>query len=106
MVSTKSKITKNENSENVPNLEITELVLVNCNIVVNNYQQNSRALYTFVPNKSLGHLLDTSPKHFIFLKSFGSEFSYVEVWFAEQNSTQLEIEDKINISLVINQSIT
>ena len=52
--STKSKITKNENGENVPNLEITEVALVNCNIVNNNYQRNSRVLYTFFPNKSFG----------------------------------------------------
>ena len=52
--STKSKIAKNENGENVPNLEITEAALVHCNIVNNNYQQNLRVLYTFVPNKSFG----------------------------------------------------
>ena len=55
--SAKSKITKNENGENVSNLEINEVVLVHCNIVNNNYQQNSRVLYTFVPNKSFGQLL-------------------------------------------------
>ena len=62
--STKSKIIKNENGENVPNLEITEVVLVHCNIVNNNYQRN--VLYTIVPNKSFGQLLDISPKSFIF----------------------------------------
>ena len=50
--STKSKITKNKNDENVSNLEITEVVLVHCNIVNNNYKRNSRVLYTFFPNKS------------------------------------------------------
>ena len=50
--STKSKITKNESDENVPNLEITEVVLVHCNIVNSNYQKNSRVLYTFVTHKS------------------------------------------------------
>ena len=58
--STKSKITKNENDENAPNMEITEVVLVHCNIVKNNYQQNSRVLCIFVPNKSFGQLLDIS----------------------------------------------
>ena len=67
---TKSKITKDENGENVPNLEITEVVLVHCNIVNNNYQQKPRVLYTFVPNKSFGQLQDISPKTFIFLKTF------------------------------------
>ena len=64
--STKSKITKNENGENVPHLEITKIVLVNCNIVNNDYQLDSRVLYTFVSNKSFGQLLDISPKKFIF----------------------------------------
>ena len=62
--STKSKITKNENSENIPHLEITEVILIHCNIVNNSYQQNSRVLYTFVPNKSFGQLLNISPENF------------------------------------------
>ena len=102
IASTKSKITKNENGENVSHLEITEVVLIHCNIVNNSYQQDSRVLYTFVPNKSFGQLLNISPKNFIFLKTFYSEFSYIEVWFTDQNSKPLEIEDKINITLVIN----
>ena len=100
--STNSKITKYENSENVPYLEITEVVLIHCNVVNNSYQQKSRGLYTFVPNKSFGQLLDISPKNFIFLKTFDSEFSFIEVWFTDQNSNPLEIEDKINITSVIN----
>ena len=55
--STKNKIAKDETTENVPNLEITEEVLVHCNIVNNDYQENSRILYTFVPDKSFGQLL-------------------------------------------------
>ena len=56
--SRKSKIAKDENGENIPHLEITEVVLIHCNIVNNDYQQNSRVLYTFVPNKSFGQFLD------------------------------------------------
>ena len=78
--STKSRITKDEIGENVSHLEITEVVLIHYNIVNNDYQQNSRVLYTFVPNKSLGQLLDISPKNFTSLKTFNSEFSYIEVW--------------------------
>ena len=100
--STKSKITENENGKNVSSLEITEVVLVNCNIANNNYQLNSRVFYTFVPNKSFGQLLNISPKNYIFLKTLDSEFLYIEVWFTKQNSNPLEIEDKINITLVIN----
>ena len=88
--STKSKITKDENGQNAPNLEITEVVSVHGNIVNNSYQQNLRVLYTFVPKKLFAHLLDVSPKNFIFLKIFDSEFLYIEVWFTDQNSV-LEI---------------
>ena len=77
--STKSKITKYKNGENVSYLEITELVLIHCNVVNNSYLQNSRVLYTFVPNKSFGQLLDISLKNFILLKTFDKEFSYIEV---------------------------
>ena len=72
----KNKITKDKNGENVPNLEITEVILVHCNIVNNNYQRDPRILYTSIPNKSFGELLDISPKNCIFLKTFSSEFSY------------------------------
>ena len=81
--STKSKISKDKNGESVPHLEITVVVLINCNIVKNDYHRDSRVLYTFVPNKSFGKLLDTSPKKFIFLKTFDSDFSYIEVWFTD-----------------------
>ena len=99
---TKRKITKDENCENIPHLEITEVVLILCKIVNNNYQQDTRVLYKFVPNKSFGQLLDITPKNFIFLKLFNSQFSYIEVWFTDQSSKPLETEDKINITLVIN----
>ena len=63
----------------VPHSEITEIVLIHCAIVINDYQQDSRVLYTFALNKSFGQLLDISPKNFIFLKTFYSDFSYIEV---------------------------
>ena len=100
--STNSKINKDENGQNVPHLEITEVILVHCSIVNNNYQHHSRALYTFFPNNSFSQLLVISPKNFKFLKTFESECSYIEVWFTDQNSKPLEIEDKTNITLVIN----
>ena len=65
-------------------------------------KKDSRVLYTFIPNKSFGQILDISPKSFIFLKLFNSEFSYIEVWFTDQNSEPLEMEDTIDINLVIN----
>ena len=99
--STKNKITKDENGENVPHLEITDVVLVNCNMVNNNYQHDSRVLYTFVPNKSFGSLLDISPSNHIFLKTFNSEYDEIVVWFTDQNSKPLDIEDRINLTMVI-----
>ena len=99
--STKNKITKDKNGENVPHLEITEVVLVHCNMVNNDYQQDSRVLYTFVPNKPFCSLLDISPANHIFLKTFNSEYNEIDVWFTNQNRRPLEIEDKINLTMVI-----
>ena len=99
--STENKITEDKNGENVSHLEITEVVLVHCNMVNNDYQQDSRVLYTFVPNKPFGSLLDISPTNDIFLKAFNSEYNEIEVWFTDQNSQPLEIEDKINLAVVI-----
>ena len=99
--STKNKITKDKNGENVPHLEITEVILVHCNMVNNDYQHDSRVLYTFVPNKSFGSLLDTSPSNHIFLKTFNSEYDEIVVWFIDQNSKPLETEDGINLTMVI-----
>ena len=99
--STENKITKDKNGENVSHLEITEVVLVHCNIVNNDYQQDSEVLYTFVPNKPFGSLLEISPTNHISLKTFNSEYIEIEVWFTDQNSYPLEIEDRINLAMVI-----
>ena len=99
--STENKITKDKNGENVPHLEITEVVLAHCNMVNNNYQHDSRVLYFFAPNKSFGSLLDISPYNHIFLKTFNSEYDEIVVWFTDQNSKSLEIEDRINLTIVI-----
>ena len=101
LVSTENKITKDNNGENVPHLEIKEVVLIHCNIVNNNHQQDSRVLYTFFPNKSFGSLIEISPKNHIFLKTFNSEFEAIEVWFTDQNCQPLETEDRIKLTLVI-----
>ena len=96
-----SKINKDKNGENVPHLEVVELVLVHCNLVNNGYQQDSRILYTFVPNKTFGSLLEISPKNHVFLKTFNSEFQEIKTWFTDQTRKPLELEDKINITLII-----
>ena len=85
----------------MPHLEITEVVLLRCNIVNNDYQQYSRVLYTFVPNKPFGSLLEISPTNHIVLKTFNSKYDEIEIWFTDQNSNPLEIEDRINSTLVI-----
>ena len=99
--STESKITKDKNGENIPHLEMTEVVLVHCNIVNNDSQQDSRVLYTFVPNKPFGKLLGISAINHILLKTFKSKYDEIRIWFTDQNSKPLEIEDRINLTMVI-----
>ena len=99
--STESKVTKDKNGENVPHLEVVELALVHCNLLNNDYQQDSRILYTFVPNKAFGSLLEISPTNHVFLKTFNSEFQEIKIGFTDQISTPLEVEDRINVTLII-----
>ena len=99
--SIESKITKDKNSENVPHLEAVELVLVHCNIINNNYQRDLRKSYTFVRNRPIGSLLEISPTNNIFLKTFNSEFQEIKVWFTDQNSNPLEVEDEIKLTILI-----
>ena len=73
--STKNKINKDKIGENVPHLEITEVLLVHCNIVNNDYQYDSRVLYTFVPNKPFGSLLEISLTNHIFQKHLTQTFN-------------------------------
>ena len=99
--SAESKITGEKGGEKVPHLEVVELVLIHCNIVDNNYHQNSRILYTFVPSKPFSSLSKISPSNHIFLKTFNSEFQEIKVWFTDQNNNPLDVEDQINITLII-----
>ena len=100
--STENKITKDKNGEHVPHFEITEIVLVHCNVVNNFFQQDSRTLYTFVWNKPFDSLLEISWKNHIFLRTFDSKFQAIEVWLIDQNISQpLEKEDRINSTLII-----
>ena len=84
----------------MPHLEITEVVLVHCNFV----DSGSRVLYTFVTNSQLRVItIRYFNRKFHFSKTFNSEFSFNEVWFADQNSKPLKIEDNINITLLVSQ---
>ena len=98
--STKKVADKDKNGENVPKLEIVEVVLVHCNLVKNDYQHTSK-VFSFVANKKSGQLLNISPHVFTMMNTVNTEFSYVEVWFTDQSSKALEIEDKVNLTLTI-----
>ena len=87
--STKDIIDSDKNSENVPRLETAEVVLVHCNLVNNSYQQLSRVLFTFVPNRQYRQLISISPHSLIFLKTMNTEFSEVDIWFTDQNNNAL-----------------
>ena len=99
--SSKKDIDKNKDGEIVPRLETVEVVLVHCNLVNNNYQQASKVLFTFVPNKQFGQLITITPHSLTMLKTTNVEFSFIEIWFADQNNRPLEIEDDVNITFII-----
>ena len=99
--STKNIVDKDKNSENVPKLESVEVVLVHCNLVKNDYEHASKVLFSFVQNKQFGQLLNISPYVFTMMNAVNTEFSSVEVWFTDQSSKPLEIEDNVNLTLII-----
>ena len=99
--STKNVIDSDKNSELVPKLELVEAVLVHCNLVTNNNQQASKVLFTFVPTKSFGQLLNISPHSPIMLRTVNSVFDHIKIWFTDQDCRPLEIEDSVNVTLVI-----
>ena len=85
----------------VPKLETVEVVLVYCNLVNNSYQQASKVLFTFVPNKLFDQLIIITPHSPTMLKTTNAEFLFTEIWFIDQNNRPLEIEDNVNITLII-----
>ena len=99
--SSKKGIDQNKDDEIVPRLETVEVVLVHCNLVNSSYQQASKVLFTFGPNKLFGQLITITPHSPTMLKTTNSEFSFIEVWFTDQNNRPLEIEDNVNITLII-----
>ena len=80
-----------KNSELVPKLESVDLVLVHCKLVNNSYQQASKVLFMFEPNKKYGQLITVSPESLIMSKTVNTEFSFIEIWFTDQNNRPLEI---------------
>ena len=85
----------------MPKLESVEVVLMHCNLVNNNYQEASKIFFAFVPNKQFGQLITIAPYSLTMLNTTNTEISSTEVWFIDQNSKQLEIEDNVNMILII-----
>ena len=99
--STKKICDEDEDGENLPKLESVEVVLVHCDLVKNDYQHTSKVLFTFVPNKQFGQLINISPHSLTMMNTVNTEFSSVEVWFTNQVSKALEIEDSVNLTSII-----
>ena len=99
--STKKDVDKDKDGENVPKLKSVEVVLVHCNLVKNDYQHTSKVLFSFVPNKQFGQLINISPHSLMMMNTVNTEFSFVKVWFTDQVSKALEIEDNGNLTLII-----
>ena len=103
LVAQNKLIDKAKNGENVPNLEIVEKVLVQYNLVDNQYQQRSEILYNFTPNKSFAYFSNGTPSNLVFFKTYNTEFDEIIMTFTDQNDRPLEIEDKVNLTLLINK---
>ena len=99
--STKKNCDGGKDGENIPKLESVEVVLVHCNLVKNDYQHSSKVLFSFVPNKQFGHLINISPHSLTMMNAVHTEFYSVKVWFTDQVSKELEIEDNVNLTLII-----
>ena len=97
----KKLIDKAKNGENVPSLELVEVVLVRWNLVVNQHQQKSEVLYTFAPSKSNGYFLNVEQSNLMFLKTYNIEFDDITITFTDQNVIPVEIEDKVNLTLLV-----
>ena len=98
--SSKKDINQNKDGEIVARVETVEVVLVHCNLVNNSYQLVSKALFTFVPNKQFGQLITIKPHSPTMLKSTNAEFSFIKIWFTDQNNRPLEIEGNVNVTLI------
>ena len=99
--STNKVVDKDKNSENVLILESVEVVLDHCNLVKNDYQHASEVLFSFVPNKQFGQLLNISPHVFTMMNTVNTEFSSVKAWFTDQSNKTLENEDNVDSTLII-----
>ena len=97
----KKDVDKIKDEENVPKLESVEVVLMHCNLVKNDYQHASKVLFTFVSNKEFAQLINISPNFLMMMNTINNEFSFSEVWFTDQLSKALEVEDNVNWTIII-----
>ena len=101
--STKKLIDKTKNGKNLPSFEVVKVVLVQCNLVDNQYQQKSKVLHIFTPNKFYAYLLNVEPSNLVFLKIYNTDSDETIITLTDQNGRLLEIEDKVNLTLLINK---
>ena len=98
--SSKKDSENNKYGETVSRLKTFDVALVHCNLVNNNYQQASKVLFIFVPNKQFGKLITITPHSPTMLKTANAKFSFIKIWFIDQNNRPLEIEDNVNVTLI------
>ena len=96
-------IDKTKNIENKPSLEVAEVVLVQGNLVDNQYEQKSEVLCSSTPNKFYAYLLNVEPSNLGFLKTYNTEFDNFIITFTYQNGRPIEIEDKGKLTALINK---
>ena len=96
--SAKKDVEPDKNSENVQKLESVEVVLVQCDLVNNVYQHTSKVLFSFIPNEHFGQLINISPHSLTMMNTVNTEFFFAEVWFTDQTSKALQIEDNVNLT--------
>ena len=89
--------------EKMYHLEVVEVVLFQCNLADNQYQQKLEVLYIFIPNKSYAYLLNVEPSSLAFLKTYHTGFDEIIITFLNQNGRSLEIEGKFNLTFLINK---
>ena len=98
--STKKDVDKNKDGKNVPKLMSVEVLLIHCNLTKNYHQHTSKLLFTFVPNKQFGQLINVSPHSLTMMNTVNTELSSVVVWFIDQASKALESKDNVNLTLI------
>ena len=94
-------IDEDKNRKNIPQSDQVQYVLLHCNLVCNDYLQNSKLLYEFAPDKTFGQLISVKPPVFIQCKTLNSIFDYIEIWFTDQNNKSSQMEDKVSVTLII-----